>query len=602
MSRIRRMSGTSRSARDAALRLARALSFPTLVVAATTLAPQLTGAGQIRPTASAAAENVPVAPEDPYDRGTPRATMLGFLESARDGDWTRAAEYLDLRSIPVKERAERGPALARDLKLVLDRTLWVELDELSTDPAGTTGDGLTRRDVVGRIEATVPPTPVYVERVAREDGVRIWKIARATVSEVPELSRKFGDGEFVEQIPRPLREVGFLEVKLWQWIALLLIGGGAALAGALFVPLARRLLQPFFRRAPILDLAAGPLALLAMVAAFSAAKRGLRLALPAERVIDGVLHAGAVVAFTWLALRTVDLVEKRATRRLVVYGQAAGRAAIVLARRGAKAVIVLLATLVTLQSFGLDVTALVAGLGVGGIAVALAAQKSLENLFGGLTIVADQPARVGDFCRLGNLAGTIEDIGLRSTRVRTLERSVVTIPNAELASMQVDNFSRRDRFWYHPTFGLRYETTPDQLRYVLVAAREILYAHPRVDPDPARIRFVGFGSSSLDLEIFAYVRATTYDDYLEVAEDLNLRLMDVVSSAGTGFAFPSQTVYVRPDEGLDADTGKRAREKVARWRERGELALPSFPPERVERLAGTIDYPPEGSALRPTGA
>jgi MscS family membrane protein len=257
-----------------------------------------------------------------------------------------------------------------------------------------------------------------------------------------------------------------------------------------------------------------------------------------------------------------------------------------------------LAILAILQNVGVNVTSLLAGLGVGGIAVALAAQKTLENLFGGVTIVADQPVRVGEFCRFGERVGTVEEIGLRSTRIRTLDRTVITIPNAQFSSMEVENFARRDRFWYKPTLGLRYETTPDQIRFLLVTIREILYAHPRVDPDPARVRFTGFGASSLDLEIFSYVRARDVSDYLEVAEDLNLRIMDAVAKAGTGFAFPSQTLYVRADDGSDADAAKAAEAAVQGWRERDELPLPGFPPERVRGLAGTLDYPPEGSALR----
>jgi MscS family membrane protein len=251
-----------------------------------------------------------------------------------------------------------------------------------------------------------------------------------------------------------------------------------------------------------------------------------------------------------------------------------------------------------LDSFGFDVTALLAGLGIGGLAVALALQKTLENLFGGATLIADRPVQVGDFCRFGDKVGTVEEIGLRSTRVRTLDRTVVTIPNADFSTMQLENFARRDRIWYHPTLGLRYETTPEQLRYVLVEIRKLFYSHPRVDPEPARVRFTGFGAYSLDLEVFAYVRVTDYGEYLEVAEDLNLRIMDVVTQAGTGFAFPSQTLYVRPDPPPDAAAAASAEAEVARWRERRELPLPGFPPERLRELAGTLDYPPRGSALR----
>ena len=134
-------------------------------------------------------------------------------------------------------------------------------------------------------------------------------------------------------------------------------------------------------------------------------------------------------------------------------------------------------------------------------AVALAAKDTLANLFGGVTILIDRPFKPGDWITFGDADGVVEEIGLRSTRIRTLERTVITIPNSQFSSMDVENFARRDRFWYKPTLGLRYETTPDQIRYVLVEVRRMLYAHPRVNPDPARIRFKSFGAYSLDLEI-----------------------------------------------------------------------------------------------------
>jgi MscS family membrane protein len=191
--------------------------------------------------------------------------------------------------------------------------------------------------------------------------------------------------------------------------------------------------------------------------------------------------------------------------------------------------------------------------------------------------------------------GTVEEIGLRSTRVRTLDRTLVTVPNAEFSTIQLENFAARDRIWYHPRLGLRYETTPDQLRFVLVELRRMLYSHPKIDPDPARVRFVGFGDSSLDLDIYAYVRTGDYNEYLEVAEDLNLRVMDIVAQAGTGFAFPSSTTYLAKDDGIDPERSASAEQAVAGWRERGELYLPAFPPEQIQELAGQLAWPPEGT-------
>jgi MscS family membrane protein len=250
---------------------------------------------------------------------------------------------------------------------------------------------------------------------------------------------------------------------------------------------------------------------------------------------------------------------------------------------------------VWLNNVGFNVTTLMAGLGIGGLAVALAAQKPLENLIGGITLYTSRPVRVGDFCRFGDKIGTVEEVGLRATKVRTLDRTLLNIPNAEFVHLHLDNFTKREKIWYHPRIRLRYETTPDQVRYILVEVRKVLYAHPKVFSDPARIRFVGFGEYSLDLDIFAYVDVTDYGQFLEVAEDLNLRIMDIVAKAGSRFAFPSQTIYMEQGEGLDEKLVKAAEAHVKEWREQRALYLPSFPEEAIGQLAGSLDYPPTGS-------
>jgi MscS family membrane protein len=250
------------------------------------------------------------------------------------------------------------------------------------------------------------------------------------------------------------------------------------------------------------------------------------------------------------------------------------------------------------SSLSVNVMALIAGLGVGGIAVALAAQKTIENLFGGVTLIADRPVRPGDFCRFGDRVGTVEEIGLRSTRVRTLDRTIVTIPNAEFSTLQLENFAERDQIRFHTILGLRYETGSDQLRHVLASVRRLLLSHPRVSADPARVRFVQFGAYSLDLEIFAYVRTADWNEFLAIREDLLLRLMDIVEASGTGFAFPSETHYVARDEGLDTEKARLAAEEIRALREQSSLPLPDYAEETKAELSGSLDYPPKGSALR----
>jgi MscS family membrane protein len=263
-----------------------------------------------------------------------------------------------------------------------------------------------------------------------------------------------------------------------------------------------------------------------------------------------------------------------------------------------KILVVIIGGLVVLYITGINIAAALTGLGIGGIAIAFAAQKTLENLFGGIMIISDQPVRVGDFCRAGDHLGTVESIGLRSTRIRTLKRTVVSVPNGQLAAMSLENFAMRDKIWFHHTLRLRFETTADQLRYVLAGIRKVLVEHPKVETASARIRFVRFGDSSLDLEVFAYVLEREYEPYLRIQEDLLLRIIDMVEESGTGFAFPSQTTYLAEDTGLDAGKSRKAMEIVRQWREQGKWPSADFSPETIAQMDSKMEYLPPESALR----
>ncbi len=183
-----------------------------------------------------------------------------------------------------------------------------------------------------------------------------------------------------------------------------------------------------------------------------------------------------------------------------------------LGRRIADAVAVGAGVLVILHYVGIDPTAALAGLGIGGIAVALAAQKTLENVIGGLSIIFDKAVRVGDFVKLGETSGAVDDIGLRSTRIRTMDRTILSVPNSQIANANIETLSARDKFWLHHFIGLRYETTTDQMGAVLTGIHTYLAAHPMIDrTDTIRVRLIRFGPSSLDIEVFAYVHALDWD-------------------------------------------------------------------------------------------
>lgn len=247
------------------------------------------------------------------------------------------------------------------------------------------------------------------------------------------------------------------------------------------------------------------------------------------------------------------------------------------------------------QNLGLPLYSIVAGLGIGGLAVALAIRPTLENLIGGIMLFLDQPVRIGDFCSFGDKAGTVENIGVRTSKIRALDRTLISVPNAALADMQLINWAKCDRMLITTTIGLRYETENDQLRYVLVKLREMLHAHPKIDSETVRVRFADFGQSSLDIGVRIYALTRDFNEYYAIREDVLLRMSEIVKNSGSGFAFPSQTLYMGRDDGLDVERGKRAAEEVESWRKAGKLPFPRLSPDRIEELGGTLDYPPRGS-------
>jgi MscS family membrane protein len=226
---------------------------------------------------------------------------------------------------------------------------------------------------------------------------------------------------------------------------------------------------------------------------------------------------------------------------------------------------------------------------------------------GTLNLYADRPVRVGDLCRYGEdpspdwqRIGHVEEIGLRSTRLRGLDRTVTTIPNADFSNMHLVNLAKRDRMLLATTIPLRYETTRDQLRYLLAGLRELLHAHPRTfhaaeDRYKIRVRFDGFGDYSLNVRIRVYIKTSSVYEFLAIKEDIMFRVMDVVEEAGTGFAFPSRTLYHTRDGGLDHERGNEAEKKVREWASAQTLPFPDMAEDERKRVTDTLDYPPEGS-------
>jgi MscS family membrane protein len=537
----------------------------TLPVLAQQLQPKPTPDAKGDQAAQAAAPAPEKVPEDPLGRSTPHGTVVGFLNAADNEDYERAAEYLDSKQ-PSRKKEE----LARQLKLIMDRALSVNLDTLSRQPEGEVEGKLRNtRELVGVAAIGEDKLDILLDRIQRGKNPPIWLFSAETLLSVPQLAEELEPAWVERYTPKVLLQNRLLSLPLYRWVGGLIAIPLLLIVAWLFTHILRFCLRPILHRltkerGPVPDIGlAGPTRLL-ILALLIRLGSTLGVSLSARQFWTRVATVLAVLALVWLYMRLTDAVAVVVTRRFR-RSNLSGRIAVVQLLQGLSKVVALIAALlIILYMAGVNLTAVVTGLGVGGVAIAFAAQKTIENLFGTAMVVTDRVVRVGDFCRIGNSLGTIEDVGLRSTRLRTLSRTVVNVPNGQLAAMSLENFGPRDRILFNHTIGIRYQTKPDQLRYILREIRRLLYEHPKIETVSARIRFVRFGGSSLDLEVFAYVLTTEFPVFLEIQEELLLRIMDIVEASGSSVAVPSQVVYIGRDSGLDAEKSEAAPAEVSR--------------------------------------
>lgn len=288
----------------------------------------------------------------------------------------------------------------------------------------------------------------------------------------------------------------------------------------------------------------GPIRLATFVALCATVASVASLPTLAKGVVEAGLRGCAVLALSWAVSRAASVASDVAMRSPWASTHPAGRALVPVALRAARVAITIVAAVAVLSALGYPVGSLLVGLGVGGIALALASQKTIENLFGAISIAADQPFREGDFVRIDDVVGTIECIGLRSTRIRTLDRTVVAIPNGRLADMRTESFAARDRIRLACTVGLVYGTTGRQMRQVLRGLEAVLRSHPRIWPDAVVVRFKEFAAWSLDIEVMAWFQTSDWSEFQLIRQDVLLAFMEVVEGAGCAFAFPTRTLHV----------------------------------------------------------
>ncbi len=499
---------------------------------------------------SAPAADTVVIPADEFDRGTPLRSAEGFLAAADEADYEKAAEYLDLRNLRGEARELTGTQLSRRFFVIINRATWVDVDDLIDDPAGRSNDNLPDyRDSIGIVLDGDKEVRLLMQKVPRGDGASIWKISNATVALIPRLYATYGYPEWIEDLRRGLPNVTFLGFELFKWV--IVLGVGILIYAAVFlIALAiRRVLgdpdTPSHRR--VFRFLVLPFGIWVILIFMNTITTSLGRGVTAETMKQ--YSPVPIVVTVWMLFVGMNLMRDIYSNRLEQRDRPGGAVLLRPATNALKLLIALGAVLIYLDNLGINITTVLAGLGVGGIAVALALQKPMEDVFGAITLYTQQPIRVGDFCRVGTDTGTIEEIGLRTTLIRTLANTLIAIPNARLASEPIDNISARSKILYRPILRLRYDTTPEQLQQILDGVRRLFSSHDRVLQDNHRVRFKEIADDALLVEVYAFLDTTDWSVYLELAEELNMRILEIVAQAGTTLSLPARTLHIEQIDG-----------------------------------------------------
>ncbi len=523
---------------------------------------------------------------------TPLNSLLSLRKAMRSKDYEKAGEFLDRRYLPEELDEYSSESLVKALSYVWSQQNIINLAGISDDPRGDLNDGLpSYREQVGSVTISTGEIPIYLQHVPDGRGGKVWKLSNATVAQIPQMWEELGYSPVAIYLSERLPDFSFIGMDNWQLLGttLFFIVAWPLAMLASYVLMRLALMIPnrfpmgityFFRRY---------LRFFLFFVIARALIDQLGLSLTARILLEssGINY----IAYTILLMGLLSLARDYQIRKMQHAGNAQYVALLKPFTTMVKVITVTIIGLFWAKSAGYDMSTIIAGLGVGSLAVALAAQKTLENVIGAITLYTARPVRAGDFCRFGNTTGTVEEIGLRSTLIRTLDRTMLIIPNSVFSSQEIENYSRRDRIRYFRRFRLQLPGA-DQLRFILVELRKVLLAHPQVIQDTVSVRFEDIQDSNAILRLDAGVDTTDFQEFLAVAEDINLRVVEIAQNTGAIFCGPGQLVQFGDVQPTSAEQLGHIEATLQEWREQDRLPFPDFGVDDIATLKNTLDYPP----------
>jgi MscS family membrane protein len=518
---------------------------------------------------------------------------LNYVKYAQRGDYETAAKYLQLTT---PKDTQQGPEIARQLLVLINTSFHGSIANVSNEPKGNLEDSDDPNlEVAGTLVVENHSVPLFLARISRKDTGEIWLVSSQTLSQVPSLYQRAGSPRLVGYFPPPLMKNMFLGVPLGQWLAWLLAIPISAFIAWAMVKIGRICWN--LRRSSAVQpqqslLLGEPMIVVLTIVIDALVVLFVGMPLFYRVYYFRTLKVLLTISGAWLCNRIADLVYAH-----MHFIRNESRSLLQLLHHINKAVIVVFSSLIIITILGFDTKTMLAGLGIGGIAFALAAQKTLENLIGGITLVMDQTASVGDECVISGRSVTVQEIGLRSIRVLTREGTEIAFPNGMLSQTTIENVSRRTKFLSSARLTVSYECSLAQLQLVIARVREFLYSHARVETQTTSFRMIGFSTTGYQVELSAYLRCSNGTEFTAIQEDIFLHVVEIMDTTGAVWAVPSQAMYLSKEQLIDEKKMAEAEQTVRNWQTSNQVPFPDLSPDQIAALRDTVPYPAEQSVL-----
>ena len=497
---------------------------------------------------------------DSFGRDTPRDTVQGFIAALGENDYLLASNYLNL------SKADNPTTIVRQFKQALDAGGRFQTDlQIDNTPEGNLTDQLPpSQENVGVIKVSDTSIPLLLERVVSKEGEQYWQFSTETLSSIPEAIENYEPTLVSRYTIASLEGKKLFDYQLADLVAALMITISSFLFTYIAVWLLYHLLAITYPRLrdvalPLPDKVILPLAVVIMALILSEVMVYAGVSVTLREPVNRFAEIASWVAITWLLLRIIDALFTRAVNLSYKKNHTERVSILGLLRKVVKALLLIFAVIVTFGNLGFDLTTGIAALGVGGLALALGAQKTIENLVGSVVVVADSPVRIGDYCKFGTYEGTVIDIGIRSSRVRTLTRTIVTVPNGDFSSMQIENFTSRDMFRFLHQLYIKRTADINVVFKMVNHLDKFLDEHELTNQEWNQVNILELRQDCYIIQLQAYINATGIIEFYEKQDVLFVDLLMQVRQYDVEHALPTQQLIVKQPE-LQAELDHESKE------------------------------------------